>query len=156
MMCNVVVVGGGGDAPRPHWPAWEGCVLCYVSVVVSPAGWWWWWLTTTGCVSGWSLLVLRTADNSTLNPPSFRDSRHIQPVSAAAEQLSACTAARRRRRKIKTLESRSLLTTPSTHRHSAASRPFFVQTPLGGLATQLRRRRQRRRKCRRSSGDNLD
>ena len=107
-MCNVVVVGGGGDAPRPHWPAWEGCVLCYVSVVVSPPGCWWCWLTTTGCVSGCSLLVFLTADNSTLNPPSFRDSRHIQPVfllPRSSFQLYSCGAQSGQRREIKTLES---------------------------------------------------
>ena len=48
-----------------------------------------------GCVSGCSLLVFLTADNSTLNTPSFRDSRHIQPVfllPRSSFQLYSCGA----------------------------------------------------------------
>ena len=90
---------------------------------------------------------------------------HPAGFSAAAEQLSTLQLwsadwGLGRRRKIKTLESTEWREISLTG--TQLPRPFFVQTTLGGLATvhlvsvsQLRRRRQRRRKCRRSIGDNL-
>ena len=111
MMCNVEVAGGG-DAPRPDWRAWEGC---YVSVGGAAK--------CRLVVRLVSVLVSLTADNSTLNPPSFRDSRHIQPVfllPRSSFQLYSCGAQSGLGSVGRSKHWRAQTWLRSTHRHSAA------------------------------------
>ena len=154
MMCNVVVAGGEGA----HLGLTGRVGGCYVSVVagggdwqqlvVSPAGLY--LCSSRQTIQHWTLRHSGTAATSS----RFFCCRGAAFNFTAVERSLGSVGRSKHWRAASGLR--------SSTRHSQLPRPFFVQTTLGGLATvhlvsvyQLRRRRQRRRKCRRSIGDNL-